>query len=221
MNSGLNIVERHTFESRLLRAFGDEAAAFFEKTPAYTLPPEVAILEPGIYAIYYVGKCAYYRHISAINQKACVLPIYVGKAVPAGWRKGRTKVHSSKSVIGRLREHTNSISHAGNLNVKDFRSRFFILEEVEADLINAVEELLIRRYRPMWNTVVDGFGNHNPGKARFSQARSEWDVLHPGRPWAAKCRGVPPTLGNILAKIALHKKSLALPKLNDSLVKGT
>lgn len=211
MNSGLDIAERHTFKSRALRAIGDEAAAFFEKTPVYSLPPEATILELGVYAIYYVGKCPHYRHISAVNQKACILPIYVGKAVPSGWRKGRTKIDSSKSVIGRLREHKNSISHAGNLNVKDFRSRFVILKGIEADLISVVEAVLIRRYRPMWNTVIDGFGNHTPGKGRFNQARSEWDVLHPGRPWAAKCKGVPPAMENILAKIELHKKSLALP----------
>jgi hypothetical protein len=211
MDASANIVEGHTFKSRLLRAIGDEAAAFFEKTPVYSLPPEVAAPELGVYAIYYVGKCAYYRHISAVNQKACVLPIYVGKAVPSGWRKGRTKIDSSKSVIGRLREHKNSISHAGNLKAKDFRCRFVLLKGIETDLISVLEAGLIRRYHPMWNTVIDGFGNHTPGEGRFNQACSEWDVLHPGRPWAAKCKGVPPAVENILAKIKLHKKSLALP----------
>ncbi|GAA3304930.1 hypothetical protein GCM10020295_57340 [Streptomyces cinereospinus] len=44
---------------------------------------------------------------------------------------------------------------------------------------------MIRHYRPVWNTVVDGFGNHNPGVGRFDkQARPAWDDLHPGRWWS-------------------------------------
>ena len=211
MNPGSQILEQHTFRSRRLRAIGDEAAAFFDRTPVYPLTPKITALELGVYALYYVGKCPYYRHISVVNLKACILPIYVGKAVPAGWRKGRTRMDSSKSVIGRLREHENSIAHAGNLDVDDFRCRFVILTGIETDLIAVLEAVLIRRFHPMWNTVIDGFGNHTPGAGRFNQARSEWDVLHPGRPWAARCKGIPPSKQHILAKIELHRQSLALP----------
>jgi hypothetical protein len=31
------------------------------------------------------------------------------------------------------------------------------------------------------DAAVDGFGNHDPGKGRYKQARSDWDVIHPGR----------------------------------------
>ena len=78
-------------------------------------------------------------------------------------------------------------------------------------MIAAVEAQLIRKYQPLWNTLVDGFGNHTPGEGRFDQARSEWDVLHPGRAWAAKCRGEPPKLATILTKIEAHKRRLASP----------
>lgn len=50
------------------------------------------------------------------------------------------------------------------------------------------ESLLIGRFSPIWNTVVDGFGNHDPGSGRRNQARSRWDVLHPGRNWAELLR---------------------------------
>lgn len=40
----------------------------------------------------------------------------------------------------------------------------------------------------IWNTTVTGFGNHDPGSGRYNQARSSWDVLHPGRPWADRLR---------------------------------
>ena len=196
-----------------------DAIAFFERTPIHTLPPAVTISGLGVYAIYYTGEFPQYEHLGRINRQECVMPIYVGKAVPAGWRKGRvTAGDSSKSVIGRLREHEGSIRATSNLGHQDFRSRFMILGGIEADLVSAVEAQLIRKYQPLWNTVVDGFGNHTPGEGRFDQARSEWDVLHPGRVWAAKCRGEPPKLENILSKIGAHKRHLALPKLDDRLI---
>lgn len=52
-----------------------------------------------------------------------------------------------------------------------------------------IEAALIRKYKPIWNTLIDGFGNHDPGKGRYEQAKSDWDICHPGRPWAEKCQG--------------------------------
>jgi hypothetical protein len=34
--------------------------------------------------------------------------------------------------------------------------------------------------------VLDGFGNHDPGRGRYDQQKSAWDVIHPGRQWAGK-----------------------------------
>jgi hypothetical protein len=43
----------------------------------------------GIYAIYYTGPFQAYRKISELNSKGVFrAPIYIGKAVPAGARKG-------------------------------------------------------------------------------------------------------------------------------------
>jgi hypothetical protein len=44
--------------------------------------------------------------------------------------------------------------------------------------------VLIRRHSPVWNSLVDGFGNHDPGSGRHAGVRSQWDTLHPGRLWA-------------------------------------
>jgi hypothetical protein len=49
------------------------------------------------------------------------------------------------------------------------------------------ESLLIQRHRPVWNSVIDGFGNHDPGAGRRKGAMPSWDTLHPGRSWADKC----------------------------------
>jgi hypothetical protein len=48
--------------------------------------------------------------------------------------------------------------------------------------------MLIEHHQPVWNKIIDGFGNHDPGKGRYNQQRSAWDTLHPGRSWASKCQ---------------------------------
>ena len=71
-----------------------------------------------------------------------------------------------------------------------------------------VEAALIRRFKPLWNTVVDGFGNHDPGKGRYEQALSEWDALHPGRLWAKRLKGKSPSAERVLDRIKTYMKGL-------------
>ena len=56
-------------------------------------------------------------------------------------------------------------------------------------MIGTLEASVIKWKKPLWNTYLDGFGNHDPGKGRYRQAQSDWDVVHPGRAWAKKCKG--------------------------------
>lgn len=56
--------------------------------------------------------------------------------------------------------------------------------------------------------MLDGFGNHDPGKGRYEQAKSAWDVLHPGRAWADKCKGTTEKKKSIVSRIEKHLKSL-------------
>lgn len=155
----------------------------------------------GVYAIYYRGQFPIYLPLSKKNENTFCQPIYVGKAVPSGWRQGRIISVSTAALYGRLNEHARNISQAENLALADFHCRFMVLSGEESDLIVPVEAELIRRHTPLWNTVVDGFGNHDPGKGRYNQAKSEWDVLHPGRGWAARLRGPAPNLEQINRKI--------------------
>ena len=46
--------------------------------------------------------------------------------------------------------------------------------------------LLIAKFAPVWNTIIDGFGNHDPGRGRYEGMRPRWDVLHPGRQFSEK-----------------------------------
>lgn len=192
----------HTFRSPKFESVVKEALDFFSRTPVHPLPPATRFSAGGVYALYYFGNYEPYRQIAEKNRQHRLQPIYVGKAVLPGWRTARTTNKAeAASLFSRLREHARSVSLGANLAPSDFQTRFMILEGLESDLVVPVEAELIRRFKPLWNSLVDGFGNHDPGSGRYQQARSEWDILHPGRPWAKRLKGSPPLLQNILAKI--------------------
>ena len=194
--------DQHTFRSPKFKSVVKEAVEFLTQTPVHSLPPITDFAGVGVYALYYIGSFDHYSHIARQNQQDFCQPIYIGKAVPKGWRTSRsTHSDQDKRLYQRLKEHVRSIDSVGNLEVRDFRCRFMILNGVETDLISAVESTLIRIHKPLWNTVVDGFGNHDQGKRRDNQSHSEWDVLHPGRSWANRLTGPKPQLESITAKI--------------------
>lgn len=170
---------------------------------AEALPPPDPFDGAGIYAIYYTGNYPAYREIATRNQKGEMrCPIYVGKAVPEGARKGGLGLDypAGRVLFKRLTEHAKSIEQATNLNSGDFSCRHLIVDDIWIPL---GESLLIERFRPLWNLAVDGFGNHDPGGRRAAQNISPWDVLHPGRPWAVKLSSGK-TKADILAGIKKH-----------------
>jgi Eco29kI restriction endonuclease len=142
----------------------------------------------GVYAIYYKGSFSAYRRLAALND--CddpQLPIYVGKAVPAGGRKGvaLNAPTASLALYKRLSEHAESIRSVSNLNIRDFACRYLVVDDIWIPL---GESLLIAKFSPIWNSTLDGFGNHDPGRGRYEGVAPRWDVLHPGREWASRCK---------------------------------
>lgn len=196
---------KHIFTSPQIETVISGAVDFIEHTPAYPLPPPESFKGTGVYCLYYLGKFDLYNKIACKNEKECTTAIYVGKAVPTGWRTAREKMKEDSKLYGRLREHRNSIRKGTGLDENDFKCRFIILNDEASSMITILEATLIKKYKPLWNTFVDGFGNHDPGKGRYDQAKSEWDVLHPGRAWAEKLKGQPPDINNIKAKIKAYK----------------
>ncbi len=178
---------KHVFHYPAFEELIKDAIRFFNGTPVQPLPPIERFEGTGIYAIYFIGHNGIYRPFHEINRLDFRHPIYVGKAVPHGWRQGRETQTASSELYNRLCDHAKSIQQAGNLDLADFLTRFMILEDAASSLIGTVEAALIRHYRPLWNSVINGFGNHDPGRGRYNQEKSEWDVLHPGRPWADRC----------------------------------
>ena len=199
---------KHVFHSNAFAEIIKDTIRFFNGTPVHILPPPENFIGAGVYAIYYIGKSPIYKYLYEANRINFVQPIYVGKAVPRGWRQARLQ-EASNELYARLCDHEKSITHARNLNLGDFRCRFMILEDAAADMIGTVEASLIRQYKPIWNSCIDGFGNHDPGSGRYNQAKSDWDILHPGRQWAEKLSGEHPTLK------AIKEKALTYYSNND------
>lgn len=140
----------------------------------------------GIYALYYTGDFKPYAPISQGNRGGeFTIPIYVGKAIPKGGRKGGLGADATKgkALADRLGQHAQSIIECQNLDIKDFFYRHLIVDDIWIPL---GENMLIETFKPLWNRVIDGFGNKDPGRRRATQYKSPWDILHPGRRFAEK-----------------------------------
>lgn len=152
--------------------------AYFEEQSKHSLEEVGSIWGPGIYALYFHGEMKEYLPISNGTSS-----IYVGKAVPKGSRTGGDLDLDHPALRNRLREHARSVEQANNLQVNEFTYRVLAIVPV---WIVFAEQALIKRYRPVWNSCLDGFGKHHQGGRRSKTVRSWWDTLHPGRPWTAE-----------------------------------
>jgi len=133
----------------------------------------------GVYAIYYKGDFDAYRPASGTET-----PLYVGKANPQTPRAETVEDQGTK-LYDRLRfDHARSIRAADNLDIDDFDCRYLV---VKSAWQSTAETYLIARFKPIWNNEVGicyGIGKHGDAPSTRSNARSPWDTLHPGRPWA-------------------------------------
>jgi hypothetical protein len=202
-----NPLEKRNLGASVAEALLDQQAAPLGKLSTF--------VGAGVYALYYTGSFEPYGLLSSVNQgpdpKA---PIYVGKAVPAGGRKGASvdDAAPTRALFKRLKEHAESIEMVSNLQLKDFLCRFLVVDDIWIPL---GESLLIAKFSPLWNSSVDGFGNHDPGKGRYQGLVPRWDVLHPGRHWAEKCQPRSETAAQIAREVTnrlSREPSLALSK---------
>lgn len=161
----------------------------------------------GIYAIYYHGRFDAYKPISMDPMTEGAAPIYVGKAIPTGSRRGASLAISTKgrALWNRLSDHRDLIlavdNGADSIHSDEFSVRYLTVDDIWIPL---GETLLISTFNPLWNRVIDGFGNHDPGAGRYNGLRPIWDVLHPGRIWADKCKPRSQSVTDILQVIADH-----------------
>lgn len=139
----------------------------------------------GIYALYYDGDFPAYKALADQNHRTPgSWAIYIGKAEAENSRKGDPEQANSpagKKLYYRVKNHQRSIDAATNLDVADFQVRVL---PVAPTWVPLAEVVAIRMHHPVWNVLVDGLGNHDPGKGRQAGMRPRWDTLHPGRLWA-------------------------------------
>jgi hypothetical protein len=167
------------------RNLGESVAEALLQIEIQPLPPK-PFIGAGVYAIYYTGSFSAYGRLSEVNRNGQFrCPIYVGKAVPAGARKGGLgfDVDHGQALYKRLAEHAESVKATQNLIITDFHCRFLVVDDIWIPL---AESMLIERFKPVWNRELDGFGNHDPGKGRLKSTMPQWDCLHPGRVWAKR-----------------------------------
>ena len=90
----------------------------------------------GVYAIYYVGDFEPYAPLRLANTDGIFQsPIYIGKAIPKGGRKGGLSFDSATSGLGRsladrLGQHAQSIIETQNLKVNDFFVRYLVVDDI-------------------------------------------------------------------------------------------
>jgi hypothetical protein len=164
----------------------ESIAAAIERCPVVPLAALPAFGAAGLYFLYYAGPFDLYSPIVNFNTTAGRFhwPIYIGKGMPPGVRKGSSDNTQKKSwgIHDRLQNHEKSIKQVSNLKLDDFSCRWLSMDEA---FIHLGETLLISKFRPVWNVAVEGFGNKAVGSGRDKAMRSNWDALHPGRGGAA------------------------------------
>jgi hypothetical protein len=182
--------------------------------PADSLASINDISGAGVYAIYYTGPFTAYAPVAKANARGNFSkPIYVGKAIPKGGRKGglaKDVASTGKALLDRLKQHASSISEAENVELEHFFVRHLVVDDIWIPL---GENMLIETFQPVWNRVIDGFGNKDPGQRRATQYKSPWDILHPGRGFAKKLADSPVTQEFLLKRVADYFAGKPLQKL--------
>lgn len=195
---------------------GKSVAGALLLQPVSPLEGTSGLIGAGVYAIYYTGPFPAYAPICVANKDGGFRqPIYVGKAIPEGSRKGGLTFDASQgpALRKRLSQHAASIRETDNLDVAHFHFRCLVVDDVWIPL---GEAMMIEEFQPIWNRVIDGFGINTPGAGREKQKRSAWDVLHPGRKRAVNLSPNASTAAQITEKLHEFFAGKAVPLIPEN-----
>ena len=132
------------YRCRLLQV----AMELAEMSPIWPLTTSIDYLGrflpfPGVYLIYYVGETFLYGNLVEPDESR---PIYVGM--------------SRSNILDRLRDHSEKIVNAKDLELRDFAVRFLIVDIKH--YAPGIEGALIEYHNPLWNkdkNINFSFGN--------------------------------------------------------------
>lgn len=176
--------EDHIYSNPAFAEFLKDAVRAFNGSPVAPMPPP-SFTGSGVYALYCTAaKGPYAKFGKEINRLEYKVPIYVGKAVPPGWRQSRQldgSADTSTSLYSRLCQHSRSIEQGKGLSLSDFACRFMPLSVCEATLTTKISDFMITFYKPLWNTIVRGFSRCRFTDSAKQEFHSDWEVIHNGK----------------------------------------
>lgn len=114
--------EKHVYRNDDFEEILKDAVRFFNGTPVHALPPPERFAGSGVYAIYCISNSGIYQKFGTqVNRLDYAVPIYVGKAVPQGWRQGRNidGTDDGTSLFSRLQTHAKSMVLAIMIQAKN------------------------------------------------------------------------------------------------------
>lgn len=144
----------------------------FEEQPPHDLSGLPPFEGAGLYAIYYAGT----TDPLYVPLSGRLIPLYVGSAQSHNSATGAS-ARSATPLRSRLRDHTRSIEQSA-LDLSEFRVRLLLMPDVHIDL---GENGLRVGYKPVWNSILTGFGSHEQGSTTRQGQQSKWDAVHSGR----------------------------------------
>ncbi|MBF6095718.1 Eco29kI family restriction endonuclease [Nocardia cyriacigeorgica] len=144
-----------------------------ERQPLVSMADQIPRFEgAGLYALYYRGDSVeLYRPLAKLQ-----IPVYAGQGRSSNSATGATS-RAARPLCERLRMHRTSMIQGG-LPIAEFRFRALLMPDVHADL---GENGLRVGYRPVWNSVLTGFGSKEQGASTRKSGKSKWDTVHDGR----------------------------------------
>lgn len=101
---------QHVYRSDLFSEIVKDTIRFFNGTPVIDMPPPEPFSGAGVYALYCIGRSPLYEPLYNLNRMSFAMPIYVGKAVPHGWRQARSRQANSNALFSRPNDHCRSIT---------------------------------------------------------------------------------------------------------------
>ena len=144
---------------------------------------------PGYYAVFFRTLSSPEYELDADSYRRVgrgTYPVYLG---------------SAKSLSTRTGEHIRNCRPVASIEGGHALHVAFVPTTAWEDALYA-EQVLCRQLRPVWNTVVRGWGSAWQGRSRSSQSAPDWSVLHPGR--MVGCGPVTTDAAALRTRVAAH-----------------
>ena len=165
-------VEDRFYHNEAFAELCKDAVRAFNGTPVCELPPP-CFAGSGVYAIYCTAKTGLYeRYGNKVNRMGYNVPIYVGKAVPQGWRQSRTAGIDRLSLDEQMVFWLGLIKSSIGLEAADFQLRSHCCNVAEIGLAHSIHQLMQDTYRPLWNNVFKGCKTTKSMVSRWARLRS-------------------------------------------------